>query len=146
MDALTEAETAVLSTALLAWWERHGRGGIPWKQLPGGARPAPEQDLDPYGIWIAEVMLQQTQLQVVLPYWQRWMQSFPTLQALAAADEQAVLLRWQGLGYYSRALRLHATARLLLAPIDGDPTDPARWPQDLDAWLALPGVGRITAG
>ena len=57
MDALTEAEAAVLSTALLAWWERHGRGGIPWKQLPGGASPAPEQDLDPYGIWIAEVML-----------------------------------------------------------------------------------------
>ena len=69
MDALTEAEAAVLSTALLAWWERHGRGGIPWKQLPGGARPAPDQDLDPYGIWIAEVMLQQTQLAVALPYW-----------------------------------------------------------------------------
>ena len=81
MDALTEAETAVLSTALLAWWERHGRGGIPWKLLPGGARPAPEQDLDPYGIWIAEVMLQQTQLAVALPYWTRWMAAFPTVEA-----------------------------------------------------------------
>ena len=68
MDLLSAADVVVLSSALLAWWERHGRGGIPWKQLPGGARPAPDQDLDPYGIWIAEVMLQQTQLAVALPY------------------------------------------------------------------------------
>ena len=57
IDALIETDAAVLSTALLAWWARHGRGGIPWKLLPGGLRPAPEQELDPYGIWIAEVML-----------------------------------------------------------------------------------------
>ena len=66
MGALTTADAAGLSAALLAWWELHGRGGIPWKLLPGGAAPAPGQDLDPYGIWIAEVMLQQTQLAVVL--------------------------------------------------------------------------------
>ena len=111
-----------------------------------GAWPLPTQQLPPYGIWIAEVMLQQTQLQVVLPYWKRWMQCFPTLEALAEADEQAVLLRWQGLGYYSRARRLHGTARLLLAQIDGDPSDPALWPQERDSWLALPGIGRSTAG
>ena len=74
------------------------------------------------------------------------MQAFPRLEVLAAADEHAVLLRWQGLGYYSRARRLHETARLLLAQIGGDPTDPACWPQDLECWLALPGIGRSTAG
>ena len=73
----------------------------PWMFTADYAWRRPEELLSPYGIWIAEVMLQQTQLAVVLPYWQRWMQSFPTLEALAAADEQAVLLRWQGLGYYS---------------------------------------------
>ena len=98
MDALTEADAAVLSIALLAWWERHGRGGIPWKQLPGGGRPAPDQDLNPYGIWIAEVMLQQTQLVVVLPYWTRWMVAFPTLEALAAASLEEVRLQMAGPG------------------------------------------------
>mgnify|MGYP002842964606 CR=1 FL=1 len=73
-----------LTGSLLAWLQHHGRCGIPWKLLPGGLPPTPEQDLDPYGIWIAEVMLQQTQLSVVLPYWERWMAAFPTLDALAA--------------------------------------------------------------
>ena len=137
MDALTEAEAAVLSTALLAWWERHGRGGIPWKQLPGGARPAPDQDLDPYGIWIAEVMLQQTQLAVVLPYWTRWMEAFPSVESLAAASLDEVRLQWQGLGYYSRVRRLHEAAQRLV----GRP-----WPRSLEEWMALPGIGRTTAG
>jgi len=86
-------------------------------------------------------MLQQTQLQVVLPYWQRWMGAFPSRAALAAATEQEVLLLWQGLGYYSRARRLHQGARAL------QQTQPAGgWPRDLDGWLALPGIGRSTAG
>ena len=138
-----------LTRALLVWWEVHGRKDPalkPWMFTEDGRWSEPSQLLDPYGIWIAEVMLQQTQLRVVLPYWQRWMQAFPRLEVLAAADEQAVLLRWQGLGYYSRARRLHGTARLLLAQIGGDPTDPACWPQDLESWLALPGIGRSTAG
>ena len=138
-----------LSQALLAWWEVHGRKDPalkPWMFTKDGRWSEPAQHLDLYGIWIAEVMLQQTQLQVVLPYWQRWMQAFPRLEDLAAADEHAVLLRWQGLGYYSRARRLHGTARLLLAQIGGDPTDPARWPKDLDTWLTFPGIGRSTAG
>ena len=120
MDALTEAEAAVLSTALLAWWERQGRGGIPWKQLPGGAHPAPDQDLDPYGIWIAEVMLQQTQLAVALPYWERWMAAFPSLEVLAAASLDEVRLQWQGLGYYSRARRLHEACLLYTSPSPRD--------------------------
>ena len=123
--------TGPLCALLLAWWDEHGRHDIPWKQASASAQP------DPYGIWIAEVMLQQTQLQVALPYWQRWMQALPTLDALASADEQQVLLLWQGLGYYSRARRLHQAAQQL----QGQP-----WPQDLEAWLALPGIGRSTAG
>ncbi|MCB4406975.1 8-oxo-dGTP diphosphatase MutT [Synechococcus sp. MU1642] len=137
MDALIETDAAVLSTALLAWWERHGRGGIPWKQLPGGVRPAPEQDLDPYGIWIAEVMLQQTQLAVALPYWMRWMEAFPTVEELAAASLDQVRLQWQGLGYYSRARRLHEAAQLLVG---------RAWPHTLGEWMVLPGIGRTTAG
>ena len=143
-------EIAVPSTqALLAWWENEGRrdpAQKPWMFKADGLWPEPDAPLDPYGVLVAEVMLQQTQLRVVLPYWQRWMQAFPRLEALAAADEQTVLLRWQGLGYYSRARRLHATARLLLAQIDADPVQLALWPQDLDSWLALPGIGRSTAG
>ena len=137
MDALTEAKAALLSTALLVWWERHGRGGLPWKLLSGGVPPAPDDQLDPYGIWIAEVMLQQTQLAVALPYWTRWMAAFPTVEALAAASLDEVRLQWQGLGYYSRARRLHEAAQLLV----GHP-----WPHSLEGWMALPGVGRTTAG
>ena len=125
------------SQTLLAWWDLNGRAGIPWKVLPNGEPPGLEQDLDPYGIWIAEVMLQQTQLSVVLPYWERWMAAFPTLDALAAASLEEVRLQWQGLGYYSRARRLHEAAQLLL----GRP-----WPRTLAEWMALPGIGRTTAG
>ena len=138
-----------LSLSLLAWWDVNGRKNPalkPWMFTKDGRWPEPHEQLSALQCWIAEVMLQQTQLQVVLPYWQRWMQAFPTLVALAEADEQSVLLRWQGLGYYSRARRLHGTARLLLAQIDGDPSKVELWPQDLDSWLALPGIGRSTAG
>ena len=137
MDALTEADAAVLVPALLVWWERHGRDGLPWKLLPCGARPVPEQELDPYGIWIAEVMLQQTQLAVSLPYWTRWMAAFPSVEDLASASLDEVRLKWQGLGYYSRARRLHEAAQRLV----GRP-----WPRSLEQWMALPGIGRTTAG
>jgi A/G-specific adenine glycosylase len=134
---LMDTRVRELRHQLLAWWQEHGRHTIPWKRMANGARPGPGDPLDPYPIWVAEVMLQQTQLQVVLPYWQRWMARFPSLEALAAAEEHAVLLLWQGLGYYSRARRLHQGARQML----GQP-----WPQDLEGWLALPGIGRSTAG
>ncbi|MCP9792906.1 8-oxo-dGTP diphosphatase MutT [Vulcanococcus limneticus Candia 3F8] len=127
----------VLRAGLLAWGERDGRRLIPWKLRPDGGRVGSGEGLDPYPIWVAEVMLQQTQLQVVLPYWQRWMAAFPSVEVLAAAGEHDVLLLWQGLGYYSRARRLHQGARQL----QGQP-----WPRDLAAWLALPGIGRSTAG
>jgi len=122
---------------LLAWWEHHGRHDIPWKQGALGGRPVSGERLDPYPIWIAEVMLQQTQLAVVLPYWQRWQAAIPSLEALAAAADHDLFLLWQGLGYYSRARRLKQGALQLLA---------APWPRTLEGWLALPGIGRTTAG
>ena len=103
----------------------------------GGEWPEVDQQLDPYGIWIAEVMLQQTQLAVALPYWTSWMAVFPTVEALAAASLEEVRLKWQGLGYYARARRLHEAAQLLV----GHP-----WPRSLEGWMALPGIGRTTAG
>ena len=130
------ASTQAMAASLLSWWGEQGRVGIPWKSLPNGERPSPDQELDPYGIWIAEVMLQQTQLVVVLPYWQRWMVAFPTVEALASASLEQVRLQWQGLGYYSRARRLHEAAQMLV----GQP-----WPRELESWMALPGIGRTTA-
>ena len=137
-----------LRAGLLDWWLAHGRHGIPWKRIAQGLSPAPKEVLNPYPIWVAEVMLQQTQLQVVLPYWQRWIERFPTVQALADADEQQVLLFWQGLGYYSRARRLHQGAQQLLKTYGQRLSDDAfdRWPRDLEGWLALPGIGPSTAG
>ena len=132
-----------LRAALLDWWEEHGRHWIPWKLRADGSQPEPGESLCALSTWIAEVMLQQTQLQVVLPYWQRWMRAFPTLEALAGAEQEQVLLLWQGLGYYSRARRLHQGARQLLeqGSMGADP-----WPRSFEAWLALPGIGRSTAG
>lgn len=138
-----------LRRGLLHWWEGNGRHWIPWKLRGDGARPRSGEALDPYPVWVAEVMLQQTQLPVMLPYWQRWMEAFPDLQALALATEQMVLLQWQGLGYYARARRLHQGARQLWAAC-ADPEallaeDRRGWPRSLDHWLALPGIGRSTA-
>ena len=125
---------------LLGWWQAYGRrdpAQKPWMFSADGTWPLPEDSLSPYGIWIAEVMLQQTQLSVVLPYWQHWIKAFPTVNALAAASLEQVRLQWQGLGYYSRARRLHEAARVLVQQ---------PWPRDLDGWIALPGIGRTTAG
>jgi A/G-specific adenine glycosylase len=139
-----------LRRLLLAWWELNGRHAIPWKLGSAGGLPADGEPLDPYPIWVAEVMLQQTQLAVVLPYWQRWMEAFPSLEQLAAADQQRLLLLWQGLGYYARARRLHQGARQLLGAVastapGSDAMAPVVWPRSLEGWLELPGLGRSTA-
>ena len=129
-----------LSQSLLAWWEIHGRKDPalkPWMFTKEGRWPEPREHLNVLECWIAEVMLQQTQLSVVLPYWQRWMATFPTADALATSSLEQVRLQWQGLGYYSRARRLHEAARVLVQQ---------PWPRDLDGWIALPGIGRTTAG
>lgn len=114
--------------SLLAWFQQYQRN-LPWRR-----------SRDPYRIWVSEIMLQQTQVATVIPYFERFLQAFPTLADLAAADEQEVLRLWEGLGYYRRARNLHRAARLLVAEQAG------RIPEDAAALQALPGVGRYTAG
>lgn len=121
-----------LRRSLLAWYGRHGRE-LPWRRSPG------DRD-DPYRVWISEIMLQQTQVKTVLPYYQRWCDRFPTVESVAAADLQDILKAWEGLGYYSRARNLHRAARLIVARHGG------QFPREFDAAIALPGVGRTTAG
>lgn len=111
---------------LLDWFARHARP-LPWRQTR-----------DPYAIWISEVMLQQTQVATVIPFYKRFLQSFPDLASLAAADLESVLRHWQGLGYYRRARNLHLTARALMADHQG------RFPRDPALLRALPGLGRYT--
>jgi A/G-specific adenine glycosylase len=113
---------------LVGWYERQKRD-LPWRRTG-----------DPYAIWVSEVMLQQTQVKTVLGYYERWMQRFPSVKALAAADEAEVLHAWQGLGYYSRARRLLAGARAVAERHDGE------LPRDVSALLALPGIGPYSAG
>ena len=145
-----KVQSLELSRSLLAWWEMQGRkdpAQKPWMFTKDGRWPEPHEHLNVLECWIAEVMLQQTQLQVVLPYWERWMEVFPTLERLAEAREHDVLLLWQGLGYYSRARRLLAGAKQLMGQIaPASSTTLSAWPMDLDGWLLLPGIGRTTAG
>ncbi len=122
---------------LIDWWNSHGRFDIPWKKNEFGKLPLPGQSLDPYGIWVAEVMLQQTQLKVMLPFWKRWMNVFPSLEVLASSTDQSVLITWQGLGYYLRARRMLVASHYLLK---------AGWPRTLEGWLQVPGIGLTTAG
>jgi A/G-specific adenine glycosylase len=117
-----------LAEHLLNWYHDHARS-LPWRENP-----------DPYSVWISEVMLQQTRVETVLPYYQRWMARFPTLSALAQASQQEVLSAWEGLGYYSRARNLHRTAQIVLSELEG------HFPQDVKNLRRLPGIGRYTAG
>lgn len=120
-----DSETVV---RLLDWFERERRD-LPWRRTR-----------DPYGIWVSEVMLQQTQVGTVIPYWERWMRELPDLASLAAADEARVLKLWEGLGYYRRARHLQAAARVIRDQHGGV------FPRNEDDLLALPGVGRYTVG
>ncbi|MFO7172476.1 MAG: A/G-specific adenine glycosylase [Bacillota bacterium] len=117
-----------LTEALLQWYRRHRRD-LPWRQTR-----------DPYRIWVSEVMLQQTRVETVIPYYLRWLERFPTVADLAAAPEEEVLKAWEGLGYYSRARNLHRAAREVVARYGG------AIPDDPEAFARLPGVGRYTAG
>ncbi len=116
------------SRALLRWHETSGRHDLPWQQRR-----------DSYSVWISEIMLQQTQVTTVIPYYQRFLQRFPDLATLAAADLDEVLQYWAGLGYYSRGRNLHRCARKVAEDHQG------RLPRDLAALMALPGIGRSTA-
>src|SRR6266404_5272298 len=113
---------------LLGWYREHARD-LPWRRT-----------IDPYAIWISEIMLQQTQVKTVVPYWQKWMTALPNVAALAAAKIDRVLKLWEGLGYYSRARNLHKAARLLVEQHDGI------FPGTFAELIELPGIGRYTSG
>ena len=114
---------------LLAWFDEHGRHDLPW-----------QLDVTPYRVWVSEIMLQQTQVQTVIPYFERFMQSFPDVISLADAEIDEVLHHWSGLGYYARARNMHRAARTVCEHHGG------RFPEALDEVAALPGIGRSTAG
>jgi len=114
---------------LLAWYDRHGRHDLPWQQQP-----------TPYRVWVSEVMLQQTQVATVIPYFERFMARFPDVVKLADASLDEVLAHWSGLGYYSRARNLHTAAQVIHDEHGGE------FPLQLETVMALPGIGRSTAG
>ncbi len=113
---------------LLEWYRRSGRK-LPWRGQP-----------DPYAVWVSEIMLQQTRVEAVIPYYERWIRLFPDLPSLAGASQQQVLKAWEGLGYYSRARHLHTAAKIVLSDFGG------KLPADPEQLIQLPGIGRYTAG
>jgi A/G-specific adenine glycosylase len=117
-----------LTVKLLNWYAQNARD-LPWRGHP-----------DPYAVWVSEIMLQQTRVETVIPYFERWMERFPTLNDLAKAPQQEVLAAWEGLGYYSRARNLHAAAIIVVEQYN------AQMPADVRALRKLPGIGRYTAG
>ena len=117
-----------ISRTLLDWYAANARR-LPWRGHP-----------DAYAVWVSEIMLQQTRVETVIPYFERWMQRFPTVQALAEASQQEVLQTWEGLGYYSRARNLHQAAQKLVMEYGG------ALPQSRQELEKLPGIGRYTAG
>jgi A/G-specific adenine glycosylase len=117
------------SEQLLTWFDQHGRYHLPWQQNRTG-----------YRVWVSEIMLQQTQVVTVIPYFERFMERFPTVKELAQADIDEVLSMWTGLGYYSRARNLHSSAITIVDQHQGN------MPKDLGALIALKGIGRSTAG
>jgi A/G-specific adenine glycosylase len=119
---------ANIQQLLLAWYEKNARD-LPWRNTK-----------DPYAIWVSEIMLQQTRVETVIPYYQRWMIQFPTIESLASAEEDQVLRTWEGLGYYNRARNLQAAARIVVEKHQG------RLPPEQKALQDLPGIGRYTAG
>jgi A/G-specific adenine glycosylase len=114
---------------LLAWFDQHGRKDLPW-----------QRQRNPYRIWVSEIMLQQTQVSTVIPYYRNFISRFPNLKQLADADIDEVLHYWTGLGYYARARNLHKAARLIRDQHGG------RFPRSIEALENLPGIGRSTAG
>jgi A/G-specific adenine glycosylase len=125
----TRSHGSGLTTPLLRWFTAHKRD-LPWRAEPR----------DPYHVWLSEVMLQQTQVATVIPYYQRWLARFPTLRDFAVAPLDDVLKLWEGLGYYSRARNFHKAAQIVVNELGGE------MPRDVAGLMALPGVGRYTAG
>jgi A/G-specific adenine glycosylase len=117
-----------ISAKLETWFEKNARD-LPWRRTK-----------DPYAIWISEIMLQQTQVKTVIPYYERWMRALPSVRKFAAAAPEKVLKLWEGLGYYTRVRNAQAAARLIMTEHS------AKFPRDFDSILNLPGIGRYTAG
>lgn len=117
-----------IAPLLLAWWDA-GHADLPWRR-----------SRDPYKVWVAEIMLQQTQIATVIPYYERWLERFPTVADLARADLGEVLKMWEGLGYYSRARNLHTAAQMVVENFGG------KVPDNVADLLKLKGIGRYTAG
>lgn len=116
------------AAALISWHAAHGRKALPWQGTT-----------DPYRIWLSEIMLQQTQVAAVIPYYERFLKRFPDVAALASASEEEVLQLWSGLGYYARGRNLHAAARKIISEFQG------RFPDTAEKIETLPGIGRSTA-
>ena len=114
---------------ILSFYDQQGRKDLPW-----------QQDINAYRVWVSEIMLQQTQVKTVIPYYLKFMDSFPTLDSLANADIDQVLQHWAGLGYYSRARNLHACAKQVVEQYQGE------FPRDLESIVSLPGIGESTGG
>jgi len=125
---LTQREVENLQRSLREWYQTQGRD-LPWRQTR-----------DPYRIWVSEIMLQQTQVKTVIPYYYRWLETFPDISTLAKSSLQTVLKQWEGLGYYARARNLHRAAKVIVNDYNGI------FPQQLADVLSLPGIGRTTAG
>ncbi|MEP5569750.1 MAG: A/G-specific adenine glycosylase [Halioglobus sp.] len=117
------------SNRVLRWFDQHGRHDLPW-----------QRDTTPYRVWVSEIMLQQTQVKTVIPYFDRFMSKFPDVARLANADEDEVLHLWTGLGYYARARNLHKAAKYVRDELNG------QFPEHVDGLCELPGIGRSTAG
>ncbi len=116
------------SEKLLAWFDQYGRKDLPW-----------QHDINPYRVWVSEIMLQQTQVKTVIPYYEKFMASFPGVQTLANADQDIVLKHWSGLGYYARARNMHKAAQMVCDDFSGV------FPDNLEAMQSLSGIGRSTA-
>lgn len=128
MRARSQSPHPTFADRLLRWYDEHGRD-LPWRRTR-----------DPYAIWVSEIMLQQTQVATVIPYYHRFLRAFPTLEHLATSPLDAVLKHWEGLGYYARARHLHRAAQIMVTRHAG------RLPSTLEGAQALPGLGRSTAG
>jgi A/G-specific adenine glycosylase len=126
MESIAQKEK--IQSKLLQWFKKNGRD-LPWRNTR-----------DPYAIWVSEIMLQQTQVSTVIPYYQKFLKSFPTIHHLAKSDLSKVLKVWEGLGYYSRARNLHRASQIVLTRFHG------KIPETLKDLLGLPGIGRSTAG
>lgn len=125
----TGKQSAAFATSVLDWFEVSGRKDLPWQQNP-----------TPYRVWVSEIMLQQTQVTTVIPYFQRFMQRFSSVEALASASQDEVLALWTGLGYYARGRNLHKAAEVVVTQHNGE------LPATVEALVTLPGIGRSTAG